>query len=158
MHVSLVEKSDWPQILAFIRLKAAFDEQMRGSPSIVSITLEKIEKALFGDNPLAHAILLKNEKEAVGFAFYHTRFSSFSGSPSIWLDDLFVHSAQRSNGGGLKMINALQQEAIKLGASHISWTVSSANNQGKKFYNRIGAQVERTDKTLTYYRLPIRAN
>ena len=56
------------------------------------------------------------------------------------------------------MINALQQEAIKLGASHISWTVSSTNNQGKKFYNRIGAQVERTDKTLTYYRLPIRAN
>ena len=155
MHIDKVSKNDCSLILNFIRLKAEFDGKMKGTTCVVTTTIEKIEKALFGEKPFAFALLLKNEEEAVGFALYHIRYSSFSGSPSIWLDDLFINDSQRSRGGGLQIMDSLKKEATKISASHISWTASIANIRGQKFYNGLGAKVEQTNGNVLYYRLSI---
>jgi len=155
VRIDKVSENDSPLILNFIRLKAEFDAKTSGSASVVTTTVEKIKQTLFGEKPFAYALLLKDEQKAIGFELYHIRYSSFSGSPSIWLDDLFINDSERSRGGGLQMINALTKEANEIGASHISWTASIANTRGQKFYNRIGAEVDRKDGKLFYYSLSI---
>jgi len=155
MHIDKVSKNDCPLILNFIRLKAEFDGKMKGTTCVVTTTLEKIERSLFGEKPFAFALLLKDEEEAIGFALYHIRYSSFSGLPSIWLDDLFVNNFERSRGCGLQIMDSLKKEANKIGASYISWTASIANIRGQKFYNGIGAKVEQTNANVLYYKLSI---
>jgi hypothetical protein len=69
---------------------------MKGFSGEISTTVEKIERTLFGDYPFEHALLLEQDNEVLGFALFHYRYSSFSGEPSIWLDDLLVAENQKS--------------------------------------------------------------
>lgn len=156
MVVVDADKDDAQLILSFIQKKAYFDGSIIGSAREVTTTLEKIERTILGENPFAKVLLAKNdEQEAVGFALYHTRYSSFSGCPSIWLDDLYTESSMRSKGVGLVMMNALKQRARDIDASHIAWTASALNTRGQEFYNRLGAEIDRVDGELLYYRLGI---
>ena len=155
MRVTKATKSNSQLILNFIRKKAKFDGETRGFDCEVITSLEKIERTMFCDNPFANVLLLKDVDDDLGFALYHTRYSSFSGTPSIWLDDLFVDSSKRSLGGGLVMMNALKEQGVEMGASHISWIACIHNTRGASFYNRLGAEVERTEGNLHYYYLSL---
>ena len=149
-------KDDARLILDFIQKKAEFDGNMKGTVCRVTNSVDKIERSLFGRNSLAKAILAKNcDKEVIGFALYHIRYSSFSGHPSIWLDDLYVDGSKRSMGFGLRMMDALREKAAEIDASHIAWNAISTNTRGLNFYNRIGALVDRVDNEILYYRLDI---
>jgi GNAT superfamily N-acetyltransferase len=154
MFVTNALKNDAKTILRLIKEKAEFDGRMGGISYEVTTSLEKIERTLFGQDKCAHALLaINNEREVIGFTLYHTRYSSFTGHPSIWLDDLYVTRSKRSLGFGLKMINEIKQRATEVSASHIAWTASVTNTRGQDFYNRLGAKIDRSDETLIYYRL-----
>ena len=156
MFVESAIKSDAEMILQLIREKAEFDGALRGSACEVTTSIEKIERTLFGKDQCAQALLARtNDQEVIGLTLYHTRYSSFSGFPSIWLDDLYVNSSSRSMGVGLQMMNHLKQRGDDIMASHISWTASLANIRGQEFYNRLGAEIDATDEKLIYYRLVI---
>ena len=156
MIVVDADKDDAQLILNFIQKKADFDGSMIGAAREVTTTLEKIERTILSANPFAKVILAKNDQqETVGFALYHSRYSSFSGCPSIWLDDLYIDSSMRSLGFGLVMMNVLKQRASDIGASHIAWTASATNTRGQGFYNRLGAEIDWADGALLYYRLGI---
>lgn len=155
MFINKAIKQDTQIIFDFIQKKAIFDGNTRGIPFIVSTTLVKIEKTLFCETPFAHVLLLKNEQEVIGFALYYFRYSSFSGSPSIWLDDLFINEEERSKGGGLQLMNAIIKEAANIQASHLYWTASINNLKAQQFYQQFGAKIERTDDSLLYYKLII---
>ena len=75
------------------------------------------------------------------------------GSPSIWLDDLFINEEERSKGGGLQLMNAIIKEASIFQASHLYWTASINNLKVQQFYQQFGAKIERTDDSLLYYKL-----
>ncbi|EHK9610703.1 TPA: GNAT family N-acetyltransferase [Vibrio parahaemolyticus] len=145
-------KADSSKLLELILLKAEFDRSMKGFDGEISTTAAKIERTLFGEHPFAYALLLELNGEVLGFALFHYRYSSFSGEPSIWLDDLLVVGTQRSNGYGSELMRALKVEAVKSSASHISWTASPYNTRGHKFYKRLGAEVERMDGQRPYFR------
>lgn len=156
MVVVDARKDEAQLILSFIEKKAEFDGSMRTVAPEITNTVQKIESNILGDNPVAKVIFFKNEEqEAMGFALYHVRYSSFSGSPSIWLDDLYVNDSARSKGIGLILIDALKQKAKDIFATHISWTASALNTRGQVFYNRLGAEIDREEGELLYYRLAI---
>lgn len=155
MHIDKATKKDAPVIFHFIQLKADFDGKMRGTPFTFATTLDKIENTLFSPLPFANVFLLKEGEETLGFALYFFKYSSFSGQPSVWLDDLFINDTQRSKGGGLLLMNALIKEAKNVGAAYLFWTASLANARVQQFYKQFGAKIERIDDGLIYYRLPI---
>lgn len=90
MNVRKASKQDSSKLLELIEKKAEFDRSMKGFEGEISTTTEKIERTLFGDYPFAHALLLELNEDVLGFALFHYRYSSFSGEPSIWLDDLWL--------------------------------------------------------------------
>ncbi|MEZ8916867.1 N-acetyltransferase family protein [Vibrio lentus] len=155
MNVRKAIKRDSRKLLELIGHKADFDRKMKGFNGEVSTTKEKIERTLFGGYPFAHALLLEDNGEVQGFALFHYRYSSFSGEPSIWLDDLLVVDKHRSKGFGAELMQALKLEAEKSLSSHISWTASPHNTKAHNFYKKLGAQVERMDGKRPYFRWAI---
>ncbi|USD42852.1 GNAT family N-acetyltransferase [Vibrio sp. SCSIO 43135] len=152
VHVRKASKQDSSQLLELIKLKAEFDRSMKGFDGEISTSIEKIERTLFGDHPFAHALLLEVAGEVLGFALFHYRYSSFSGDPSIWLDDLLVVGERRSKGYGRELMQALKAQAKQSLASHISWTASPHNTRVHEFYKKLGADVERMDGQRPYFR------
>ena len=150
--VRTATKKDSSVLLWFIKQKAEFDRSMKGFNGEVSTTKERIEQTLFGDYPFAHALLLEHNSGYLGFALYHYRYSSFSGEPSIWLDDLLVIGKQRSKGYGYELMQALKSQAELSSASHISWTASPQNKKAHALYKKLGAEVERMDGHRLYFR------
>ncbi|WP_413479493.1 N-acetyltransferase family protein [Vibrio hibernica] len=155
MNVRKAIKRDSRKLLELIGDKADFDRKMKGFSGEVSTTKEKIERTLFGDYPFAHALLLEVNGEVQGFALFHYRYSSFSGEPSIWLDDLLVVDQHRSKGFGAELMQVLKLEAEKSLSSHISWTASPHNTKAHDFYKKLGAEVERMDGKRPYFRWTI---
>ncbi len=153
MIIENATKSDCKAIYELICLKSEFDRSMGGFNDQVTNSAENLEKTLFCRQPYAKAILAKVDGVPVGLAFYHFRYSSFSGVPSIWLDDLYVIEKYRSKGIGEQLIVALQKKASTHNCSHIGWTASPNNKRGQEFYDRIGATIERFDGTRPYYTL-----
>ncbi|KJY79268.1 GNAT family acetyltransferase [Vibrio coralliilyticus] len=152
MNVRKASKQDSSKLLELIELKAKFDRDMKGFDGEISTTKEKIERTLFGDSPFAHALLLEVSGEVQGFALFHYRYSSFSGEPSIWLDDLLVVGKLRSKGYGLELMEALKTEAETSLSSHISWTASPNNTKAHAFYKKLGAEIERLDGNRPHFR------
>ncbi|MEF2524173.1 GNAT family N-acetyltransferase [Vibrio mimicus] len=152
VNVRKASKEDLSKLLELIEQKAEFDRSMKGFEGAISTTTEKIERTLFGDYPFAHALLLELDGEVLGFALFHYRYSSFTGAPSIWLDDLLVVETHRSSGYGSELMHALKMEAEKSFASHISWTASPHNTRAHEFYKQLGEEVERMDGQRPYFR------
>jgi len=152
MYIRKARSDDSKDILNLILLKAEFDREMKGFDASVSSTVEKINATIFCEKPFAYVILLEVKDQCVGFVLYHFRYSSFTGRPSIWLDDLFVLNDYRSKGYGFELMKALKKEANLIKASHIAWTASPLNIRGHLFYLRIGAIVERMEDKRPFYR------
>ncbi|MBY5947742.1 GNAT family N-acetyltransferase [Photobacterium rosenbergii] len=152
VNVRKASKPDSSKLLELIEQKAEFDRSMQGFNGAITTTKEKIERTLFCDHPFAHALILELNSEVRGFALFHYRYSSFSGEPSIWLDDLLVVSKYRSRGYGAELMHALKIEAENSLSSHISWTASPYNTKAHEFYKKLGAGIERMDGQRPYFR------
>ncbi|MDC5806242.1 GNAT family N-acetyltransferase [Vibrio europaeus] len=152
MKVRKALKQDAGKLLELIALKSEFDRSMKGSNGQISTTIEKIQRTLFGESPFAYALLLEVDEEVLGFALFHYRYSSFSGEPSIWLDDLLIIGSSRSKGYGAALMHSLKVEGEKALASHISWTASPYNTKAHKFYSRLGAEIDRMEGKRPFYR------
>lgn len=124
-------------MLRFLRLLAEFD----GHPESVTAKAEDLERHLFGEVRLCHAVIAEQAGKPIGFATYHFTFSTFSAKPGLWLDDLFVLEEQRGTGVGTAILTRLSSIALEEGCCRLNWIVNQSNDRGIAFYERIGAEV-----------------
>jgi GNAT superfamily N-acetyltransferase len=145
MNVRAANSSDVPLILAFLQKKVEFDRSMGAFSGSLRSSEEKIHKTLFGAYPFSYVLFAEISGVAIGFALYAFRYSSFAGQPSIWLDDLYVDEAVRSQGVGATLMNYLVQIAQENHCTHLAWNADARNDRGLQFYQRLGATlVEQT--------------
>ncbi|MBN2356011.1 GNAT family N-acetyltransferase [candidate division KSB1 bacterium] len=108
----------------------------------------------FGDDPYFRAILLEIEendaKKAVGFALYFFTYSTFTGKPTLYLEDLFVMPAYRSAGYGKALFMHLVGISKEKDCGRMEWSVLDWNEPAIKFYQLLGA---RAMDEWTVYRL-----
>ncbi|MEX6504581.1 GNAT family N-acetyltransferase [Pseudomonas zhanjiangensis] len=155
MIIQKAQVENCAEIYQLISLKAEFDRSTGGFIGEISTSAETIKSTLFGTLPYAHALIAKEQHLTLGLALYHFKYSSFSGKPSIWLDDLFVIESSRSKDIGAGLMSHLQLDAKDHDCSHISWTASPNNERGMKFYNNLGASIERMEGKRPFYRLGV---
>ena len=139
-RVRSAKPEDAELIYQFICHKAEFDREMGAYSGEIQTTVAKIRETIFGDRPFAFVFLAENES-AIGFALYYFKYSSFTGQPSLWLDDLFVNPDMRNYGAGTLLMNRLLQVAKDNNCSHLAWTADARNTKGLKFYKRLGAEI-----------------
>src|SRR5258705_2140850 len=85
---------DVPIVLQFIRGLAEYEKAL----DRVSATEAIIQTALFGPEPRAKALIVSAGEELAAFAIYFFSFSSFTGLPNLYIEDIFVRPSHRGLG------------------------------------------------------------
>ena len=137
MNVRDIERSDVAEMLSLIQAKAQFD----GCPESLELDENGIVDVFFSDTPKAKAVVAIIDKKVVGVATYYDIFSTFIAKPGLWLDDLYVYEEFRKYGVGKSLLTKLCIIAKDTGYARIDWIVANDNENGKGFYNSIGATI-----------------
>jgi GNAT superfamily N-acetyltransferase len=103
-------------------------------------TAEQLREALFGERPAAEALIAERDSQALGYALFFPTFSSFLASTGVWLEDLFVRPANRGEGVGKALLEAVAARVRERGGERLEWAALDWNELALGFYRRIGAQ------------------
>src|SRR6202045_3500706 len=104
-------------VLSLVRELAEYEKLLHE----VEATEPMIAAALFGSNPRLFCEIAEWNGEPAGFAVWFLNFSTFSGRPGIYLEDLFVRPAQRGNGIGKALLAQLAGECVANGWARLQW-------------------------------------
>jgi GNAT superfamily N-acetyltransferase len=95
----------------------------------------------FGDTPRAAALLAFSGENPAGFAVWYPTFSTFTGNPGAFLEDLYVRPEFRRRGVGRALLEAYSQAASSAGCARLEWRALAWNTPALDFYKSIGASV-----------------
>jgi GNAT superfamily N-acetyltransferase len=128
---------DVPAILELIRELAEFEHLAHEVKTDAGL----LRAALFGERPVAAALLARVEGVAVGYAIYYRTFSTFVGRPGVYLEDLYVRPAFRQGGLGRALLEAVARAGVELGGGRLEWAALDWNENALRFYRGLGAKV-----------------
>ncbi len=131
------EPRDLPSITSLIRELADFEQLTH----LVETTPEKLHPHLFGERPVAEAVVAEAEGAIVGFALFFTNFSTFLAKPGLYLEDLYVQPQHRAKGIGRALLSHLGALAVERGCGRFEWSVLDWNANAIRFYEGMGATV-----------------
>jgi GNAT superfamily N-acetyltransferase len=123
---------------AIVRLIAGLAEFERLT-HLLEVTPEKLGPHLFGERPVAEALVVDRGGTLVAFALFFTNFSTFLARPGLYLEDLFVLPEHRGEGIGEALLTRLAQLAAERGCGRFEWSVLDWNESAIRFYERMGA-------------------
>ncbi len=125
--------ADCPLILGFIRELAAFE---RAADAVVASEADLLRHG-FGAERHFEALIAELDGEPAGMALFHTRFSTWLGQPTLFLEDLYVREAARRHGVGRRLMARLAALALERGWGRIDFHVLDWN-PARGFYRRLG--------------------
>ena len=128
--------ADVPGILRCIRALATYERE----PDAVKATEETLHRTLFAADAQVFAHVVEIDGEVFGIAVWFLNYSTWTGKPGIYLEDLFVDEAARGTGAGKALFRALAQEAEVRACARIDWAVLDWNTPAMDFYRAIGGR------------------
>ena len=140
--------ADVPTLHALIHELATYEK----APHEVKATPDQLHTALFGPHPAAYAHIAADDTtgEPVGFALWFVNFSTWRGTPGIYLEDLYVRPTVRGTGHGKALLTELARICVARGYQRLEWSVLDWNAPSIAFYESLGA---RPQSEWTVYRL-----
>lgn len=128
--------ADIPAIHRLIVELAIYEKE----PDAVKATHADLDRALFGERPAAECVLAEVDGQAVGLALFFTNFSTWTGKPGLYLEDLFVMPTARGAGLGKALLVHLAQLCVARGYGRFEWSVLDWNAPAIGFYKALGAK------------------
>jgi len=129
-----IQESDYQHLFSLIMELAVFEKQPEKVTN--SAELMRIEK-----NYINGFVAVNNDNEIVGYATCFFAYFTWIGK-SLYMDDLYVKQAFRSNGIGSKLINSVIDFAKKENCKKVRWQVSKWNTPAIEFYKSLGAIID----------------
>ena len=127
---------DIQTVLDLIRELAIYEKEELQAKA----TPEQIERALFSPNPTAYCELVEVEDGSVaGFALWFNNYSTWTGNPGLYLEDLFVKPEYRARGYGKALLIHLAKKCVTNGWDRFQWWVLDWNEPSIAFYKSLGA-------------------
>ncbi|EJC99231.1 acyl-CoA N-acyltransferase [Fomitiporia mediterranea MF3/22] len=125
-------KEDIDAIITLVKELAIYEKTEESAKA----TPELIKQNLF-TKPFAHALLaMSPEGQAVGLALYFFNFSTWTGRPGLYLEDLFVEPEFRSKGLGKAFFAELAKVAQENNCARMDWSVLKWNTPSIDFYEK----------------------
>jgi len=135
--INSATEPDVPILLAMIRELAEFERLTHE----LEVTAESLRAALFGERPVAAALLARVDGFPAGYAVYYHTFSTFVGRPGIFLDDIYVRPEFRKRGIGRALLEAVAKIGMEIGGGRFEWIALRWNENAFRFYRSLGAKV-----------------
>jgi ribosomal protein S18 acetylase RimI-like enzyme len=143
--------ADVPLILEFIRALAVFERE----PDAVTATEADLLRDGFGEQPYYHCLIAEEdlteddlaekdregegERQPAAFAFYFFNYSTWTGRPGLYLEDLYVHTEFRGRGIGKALLARVAAIAVEKNCPRLQWEVLDWNTPAVDFYRSLGA-------------------
>lgn len=129
--------SDLPAILQLVHALAEYERE----PDAVEAGIEDFAQALFPQvgAPTAFTEVATRGDQVVGMAIWFTTFSTWTGRPGIWLEDLFVQPTERGSGAGTALLARLARICRERDYRRLEWAVLRWNTPSIGFYESLGA-------------------
>lgn len=137
MNIRKAKKEDCPRILELVRELALYEK----APEEVTVTLEEMEDAGFGKNPVWEAYVAEVEGVIQGIALYYVRYSTWKGR-RIYLEDLIVTEEMRGQGIGKLLFDKVVEEMKVKNYSGMVWQVLEWNSPAIAFYKKYNANFD----------------
>jgi GNAT superfamily N-acetyltransferase len=135
-HIRAATPDDIPAIHALIVALAVYERE----PDAVKASHDDLHAALFGARPVAECVLAEVDGTAVGLALFFTNYSTWTGKPGLYLEDLFVEPHARGHGLGKALLVHLARLAVARGCGRFEWSVLDWNQPAIDFYGALGAR------------------
>lgn len=116
----------------------------------VEAGVDNLHRSLFGPEAVAHAVIAEYDGPVAGFALYFFNYSTFTGRPGLYLEDLYVRESHRGRGIGKALLLHLARIARDRRCGRMEWAVLNWNTPAIAFYDRLGATPQ---NDWTVYRL-----
>jgi GNAT superfamily N-acetyltransferase len=129
------EPRDLEALVGLITELAEFEQLTH----LLQVTPDKLRPHLFGDKPVAEALVGEVDSRVVAFALFFTNFSTFLARPGLYLEDLYVQPAHRQLGLGKSLLQRLGRLALERGCGRFEWSVLDWNANAIRFYEKMGA-------------------
>jgi GNAT superfamily N-acetyltransferase len=126
---------DEADLLRLVRGLARYERE----PDAVVATEGSLAAALFGPDPRVFAHVAEDAGRTVGLAVWFLAFSTWTGRPTLYLEDLFVEPERRRSGLGRELMAALAGRAAELACARMDWSVLDWNEPAIGFYRSLGA-------------------
>jgi len=137
MNIRKAKKEDCPRILELGHELALYEK----APEEVTVTLEEMEDAGFGKNPVWEAYVAEVEGVIQGIALYYVRYSTWKGR-RIYLEDLIVTEEMRGQGIGKLLFDKVVEEMKVKNYSGMVWQVLEWNSPAIAFYKKYNANFD----------------
>jgi GNAT superfamily N-acetyltransferase len=142
--VRAAEPADVPLLLELFGDLAEYEQiehELDATPALLA-------SALFGERPVAEALIATHGGEAAGYALFFTTFSSFRCKQGAWLEDLFVRPAHRRAGVGRALLAAVAARVHARAGARLEWSALDWNELALSFYRGLGART--MDQWITH--------
>ncbi|HYA34309.1 MAG TPA: GNAT family N-acetyltransferase [Candidatus Binataceae bacterium] len=121
-------------IVHFVRELARFEKEPAEN---VRITEHDVLRDAFGTNPRFDVLIAELDDVPVGFALFFHNYSTWTGRPGIYVEDIFVEERVRKLSVGRRLMAAIARIARSRGCERIDLSVLDWN-PARGFYRRLG--------------------
>ncbi|HYG92170.1 MAG TPA: GNAT family N-acetyltransferase [Nocardioides sp.] len=139
-----VTPDDVPDVLRLIKELAEYERD----PDAVVNTEDLLRTTLFGEAPVASALVAVVDGAVVGLAIWFRTYSTWTGVAGLHLEDLYVMPEHRGSGLGKAFFTALARIAVDRDYARFEWAVLDWNTPSIGFYDAIGGR--RMKDWITY--------
>lgn len=136
LNIRPVTEVDIPLVLEFIRDIAEYERLLDQVVADEAI----LRESFFGPRAKAEGLIAERAGEPAAFAIFYENFSTFTGRPGLYLEDLFVKPVWRQHGIGRALLVRLAQIAVERGCPRFEWVALDWNQNAIDFYEKLGAK------------------
>ncbi|MDP4145226.1 MAG: GNAT family N-acetyltransferase [Bacillota bacterium] len=105
----------------------------------VKATEEILKESIF-QRKAAEAIILEYQDNAIGYIILFENFSTFTGLPGIYIEDLYIKPEMRGKGFGKVALSFIANLALERNCGRVEWSCLNWNIPSIKFYKGLGAK------------------
>lgn len=135
LKIRAAGEADVPVILKFILELAEFE----GVKSQIQSTEEGLRNVLFVRH-ITDALIAELDGVPIGFAIWAYSFSTFTGKPTLYIDDLYVQDHYRGQGIGSRIFSYIAGIACEKDCGRMDWYCMETNVSGMEYYHKLGAE------------------
>ena len=133
-NIRAAVRKDAHTIVQMIRSLALYEKE---SLETVKITESDVLRDGFGETARLETLLAELDGTVVGFALFFFTYSTWTGKPGLYLEDLYVEKDARGYGLGRDLMKELARIANNRGCSRFELSVLNWNPT-REFYHRLG--------------------
>ena len=143
-NIRAAVRKDAHTIVQMIRSLALYEKE---SLETVKITESDVLRDGVGETARFETLLAELDGTVVGFALFFFTYSTWTGKPGLYLEDLYVEKDARGYGLGRDLMKELARIANNRGCSRFELSVLNWNPT-REFYHRL--VVKYMNEWLTY--------